>query len=102
VVVAETTLMKLPDLFKEYGDEFLEFDRVVNKRSMRRDLHVFIILDELFPGNDRIVSAAEHDEIFLCVTPDELAAVATKEQVLELIRAGLRYDRSTDSLAMFA
>ncbi len=48
-----------------------------------------------------MVSAAEHDEILLDVDLEELAKVATEEQIVELIRCGVRYDSSTDSLAMF-
>jgi hypothetical protein len=81
-------------------DEFLKFDRVENKRSKRPDLHAFMLLDELFPDDSDIVAAAAHDEIFLAPNPEELARVATKEQIVELIRCGVRL--SDDSLAMFA
>lgn len=82
------------------SDEFLKFDRVENKRSKRPDLHAFLLLDELLPDDRDIVAAAEHDEIFLAPSPEDLARVATKEQIVELIRCGVRM--SEDSLAMFA
>lgn len=88
----------------KYEDDFLKFERVENKTSKRADLHAFMLLDRLFPrpeGRGDIVSAAEHDEIFLGVDPDELDEVATEDQMLELIRCGVRCDSSTDSLAMF-
>lgn len=89
--------------YEKYGDEFLEFKRVKNKRSKRADLHAFLLLDELCPsikGLD-IVRGAEHDEIWLEVDPKKLAKVATEQQIIELIRCGVRYDEDTDSLAMF-
>lgn len=87
--------------YDKYKDELLEFRRVQNKTSKRADLHAFNLLDKLVPGTGDIVSAAEHDEIWLSVDPMELAASATEEQIIELIRCGVRYDKSTDSLAMF-
>ena len=87
--------------YEKYIGEFLKFAKVENKTSNRADLHAFNLLDKLVPGTCDIVSAAEHDEIWLAVSPDELAKVATEEQIIELIRCGVRYDRDTDCLAMF-
>lgn len=83
------------------GDEFLKFERVQNKLSSRPDIHAFLLLDRLVPSNHDIVSCAAHDEIWLSVTPEELEKVATEEQIVELIRCGVRLDGSTESLAMF-
>jgi len=83
------------------GDEFLKFDRVQNKMANRPDIHAFMLLDKLVPGTSDMVSAAEHDEIWLTVSPEELEKAATEEQIVELIRCGVRLDSSTDSLAMF-
>ena len=95
--------MNYQEAYEKYGDEeFLTFDkRVVNKLSTRADLHAFILLDKLVPGNMDMVCNAEHDEIFIDIDPEELSKVATEEQMIELIRCGLRYDSQTDSLAMF-
>ncbi len=82
------------------GEEYIKFERVSNKRSSRPDLHAFLLLDELIPGDRDMVCAAEHDEIYLDVDLDELAAVITKEQAIELVRCGVR--ESNDGLAMFA
>ncbi len=87
--------------YNKYSDEYLEFDRVQHKTSNRADLHAFNLLDRLIPGDGDIVSAAEHDEIWLDVSPEELSKVATEEVIIELIRCGIRYDSHTDSLAMF-
>jgi hypothetical protein len=87
--------------YNKYQDEFLKFDRVQNKASNRADLHAFILLDKLVPGKRDIVCSAEHDEIWLDVSPEDLSKVATEEQIIELIRCGVRYDKGTDSLALF-
>jgi len=93
--------MNLQEIWDKYGDEFMEFDRVQNKLSNRPDIHAFLLLDKLVPGDRDMVSAAEHDEICLDIEPEELAKVATEEQIVELIRCGVRLDSRTDSLTMF-
>lgn len=89
------------EIFQEFEDEFIRFDRVENKLSSRPDIHAFILLNQLVPGNRNMVGCAEHDEIWLDIDVDKLKAVATKEQLRELHRCGVRYDRSVESLAMF-
>jgi hypothetical protein len=88
-------------LYAKHQDaEFLNFEKVENPRSKRPDIHAFLLLDELVPGDSDMVAAAEHDEIYLQVSPEALEH-ATEAQIIELIRCGVRYDSSTDSLAMF-
>jgi hypothetical protein len=48
-----------------------------------------------------MVSAAEHDEIWLDVDCEELAKVITEDQVLELTRCGVHYDSGYDALKLF-
>ncbi len=72
------------------GDEFLKFEKVANKRSQRPDLHAFLLLDELFPGNRSLVVSASHDEIFLDVN-DAQVETLTDEQILELSWCGVRH-----------
>ena len=93
----------LRKLFETYGetDESHKFERVAVKFSKRDDLHAFMLLDKIMPDGHTIVSAASHDEIFLDFKMDELAAVITQEQVLELVRCGVSYDSHHDCLYMF-
>jgi len=92
--------MDAQEKFEKFDDDFCKFDRVENKTSKRPDLHAFMLLDRLFPGDYDIVSAASHDEIWLDVDSDQIENL-TEEQVLELTRCGVRYDSSTDCLGMF-
>lgn len=89
-------------LFDQFEDDYIQFEKVERKLSNRPDLHAFLLLDSLFPGDRDIVSAAEHDEIYLDIDAEELAKKATPEQIQELVRCGVRYDSDTGSLAMFA
>lgn len=98
---------KLVDKFvafkDDHEDEFLADEDIKPERRLhaRPDINAFLLLDKLFPGDRDMVSAAEHDEIFLDVEPWELMKVASEEDLLDLIRCGVFYDSDHDSLAMF-
>ncbi len=89
-------------LFEKHEDEFLQWERIVPPLTTRRDLHAFLLLDRLVSNVGRdMVSAAEHDQIWLDVSPEDLAAVVTEEQVIELRRCGVIYDTDIGSLSLF-
>ncbi len=94
-------LIEFQELMKRHHDEFLKFDRVNPKRSNRTDLHAFLLLDQLVPNTGDMISAAEHDEFFLEVNMKKLAEVITEDQIIELIRCGVRITEY-DCLGMFA
>lgn len=96
-------MMDLEAIFEKYTDtDFLEFGRVHNPPNSRPDLCAFLVLDRLVPRPGRdMVTSAEHDVIWLGVEPDKLAEVATEEDILTLVRCGVRYDSSVESLTMF-
>lgn len=94
-------MLDLAELFDKYDSDYLKFDRVENKLHHRSDICAFLLLDKLLPNKNDMVSAAEHDEIFLDADLEELAKVATEDDILMLIRCGVHYDSETDSLAMF-
>lgn len=90
----------MSDIFEEFESEFLKFERIEVKLNSRPDLHAFILLNRIIPGTTDMVSAADHDQIYLAVDPDALAAVATKDELRDLCRCGVIHDSSVDSLAM--
>jgi hypothetical protein len=100
-VVGQVEGDTMTDMFAEFDDEFLKFDRVKEKFSLRPDLHAFILLDKLLPGAHDMVAAAEHDEIYLYPDPEELLKVATKDQLRDLHRCGVRANEN-GYLCMFA
>lgn len=89
------------ELFEKHHEEFLKFSRVKNKLSNRPDLHAFLLLDKLIPGDGDMVGSAEHDEILLSINGEELVQKATEEQIVDLIRCGVRWCSEYDTLAMF-
>lgn len=94
-------MLDLKELFEKHNREFIKFERVENKLNQRADIHAFLLLDQLVPGSKDIVASAEHDKIWLAVEPDEIAEVATEEQIIDLIRCGVMYCRDYDSFCMF-
>jgi hypothetical protein len=93
--------MTLHEMFAQFEDDRTRFEAVENKLSNRPDLHAFILLNQLQPKDCDMVSAAEHDQIFLDVDCDELAKVITLDQVHDLTRCGVWYDEGLDCLTMF-
>ena len=94
--------MDLKKRFEDVSGEYLKFDKVENKKSKRPDLHAFLLLEELFPGeSDRcIVCSAGHDEIWLDVEASHVASL-TDSQIVELTRCGVIFAQEDNSLCMF-
>jgi hypothetical protein len=92
-------MIDLEKTFNSFDNDFLEFELVENKLHPRADLCAFLLLDKLIPGTADMVSAGEHDEIWLDTDCDKLAEIATEADILTLVRCGVRY--GDGSLAMF-
>ena len=92
-------MINLEELFEKHKDEYLQFDRIEKKFHRRMDIHAFILLDRLVPNVRDMVDGAEHDKIYLDVNPEDIVEVVTEEQVIELIRCGVRLD--DDQFTMF-
>jgi hypothetical protein len=89
---------QLEYILEHSHDDYLEFDRIELKFSMRPDLHAFILLDSLVPGKQDIISAAEHDQYWLDIDLDQLASVISERDVIDLVRCGVRLDEEALSL----
>lgn len=85
----------------ENFDDFGDFDKVTKKRSPYKDLHAFMLLAELMPGEWNIVGSAEHDKIYLSLNVVDLAPFLTPELVYELMHCGIMYDSDAEALAMY-
>lgn len=92
------------DLFEKHEDEHLEFEKIKQPKSKRPDLHAFLLLDELCPGDTDIVirSAADsYYEFGLNIDITMFSAKITEEHIIELTRCGVMYDETRDVLTMF-
>lgn len=87
-------MREISDWFEEFEDDFLKFDEIPEDQrpSNRPDLCAFLLLDKLCPSDIKMdmVSAAEHDEIYLAVSIEDLVDKVTKEDILYLVRCGVR------------
>jgi hypothetical protein len=95
------TVDEMLEFEETHDDEFLKFERIPTERKLnnRPDLNAFILLDKLVPGNGDIVVCSEHDEIFLGTDLESLAQTVTEENIIDLIRCGVRF--TSDGLCMF-
>jgi hypothetical protein len=84
-------MLNIEELLEKHEEEYLKFDKVKEKKTNRPDLQALLILDSIIPSNRDIISASEHDEFFLDIDLEVLAAKATEEQIIDLIRCGVRY-----------
>lgn len=94
--------LSLDERFDAFEAVYLKFEGVAHPRSRRPDLHAFLLLEELQPGqNERdMISGAGHDVIYLDIEVDALNTVISDAQIEELVRCGVRC--SDDGLEMFA
>lgn len=81
--------MTIYERFEQFKDDFLKFEDVAVKQSDRPDLNAFLMLSHLVPGAGDIISGAEHDEIYLSVSLEDLDKAASDEQIHDLIRCGV-------------
>lgn len=90
-------------LFEAVNDEFQKFDRIaeVERPCGSPDVCAFLFLDRKFPSDRKIdmVSAVEHDQIWLRIEGDQLASL-TENDVLYLVRCGVCHDDQYDGLYM--
>jgi hypothetical protein len=94
-------MIEIGEEYAKYEEETPKFEDIEPKLSSRPDLHAFILLNQLLPGTSDMVSAAEHDQIWLDVDLDELSKVATPDHIKQLAACHVWYDGEYDALYMF-
>lgn len=101
-------MLDLKEVFDKHEDEFLKFERVESPRHQRADLCAFLMLHDLAPREPTkkgyvrdMIACAEHDEIWIDSDVAVLAANATEDDIVTLIRCGVRFDADVESLAMY-
>lgn len=96
------TLEQMIILFEQFGDDVASYvepeDRELHPKE---DLNAFLLLAKLVPDDNNLIVAAEHDVIHFTTDVEDLARVATEEDIKNLVRDGVFYDTDTDSLSMF-
>jgi hypothetical protein len=100
----EEELSEIAQRWERVNDDFLLFDRVPESDRLfsSPDLCAWALLDKKFPAERQqdMVSAAEHDEIWLRIMPEQITQL-TDNEILYLTRCGVRYDDDTETLCMY-
>lgn len=94
-------MLDIKETFGKFSDEYLEFEKIENPMHHRKDVCAFLLMDKLIPSNKTILSAAWHDEVAFSIDIDELSKVATEEDILTLVRCGVRYSKEYECLTYF-
>ncbi len=71
-------MVNIKESFEKFDDDYIDFAKVEDKLHPRPDMCAFLLLDKLYPGVSDMVSAAEHDKIWLDVDCEKLSEAATE------------------------
>lgn len=89
----------LKEFFDANFDEYLHFERVENKTTNRPDMEAFLMLDKQYNSNIGIIGSAIYEEVCLNVDIDKIDL--TEDDVIKLLRCGIRFNSDYDCLSMF-
>lgn len=95
---------KFIELFEKNGDEYLRFEEITDAPFQSPDICAFIKLYSFMHDEEKvrdIVRSAEHDEIYLCGLDDLDLTNVTENDIIYLIKCGVRYNDDYDSFCMF-
>lgn len=85
-------MINVTDLFDKFGKmpaKDRQFENLKNPLHKRPDICAFLLLDKLVSGTKDMVAAASHDQIWLEITGDELAEVASEDDIYMLVCCGV-------------
>lgn len=92
--------MTIEELFEKHQDEFLQYERDSSLKCEPRDITLFNMLSDLAAGGG-LIAGALHEEIFFSVDLNDFVRFFSEEEVVRMIRCGLRYDSERECLCMF-
>ena len=99
--------MNLKQFMAQNSNEFGKFERIKNPPSTHRDLHAMHILSQFMTKHGISVinctgPSNETDTGLIVFEPSirDVEAMATEEQVIDLVRCGVRYNHEYDALVM--
>ena len=95
-------MINLSEAFEKFKDEYIKFEKVKDPIYPRPDICAFLILDKLVPAKNRnMVGSIGYDDIWLDVDCEELAKVASEQDIETLVRCGIGYDDDYGALYMW-
>lgn len=98
----KNTFIELFD--KNHHEEYLRFEEIDNPPFESKDLCGFHKLYQFLKQDEKhkdIVRDSRHDEIYLCGLDDLDLNNMTENDIIYLIRCGVRYDEEYDCFCMF-
>lgn len=97
--------MNIEQRFEQYEDEYLNYRVDPNLLYKRHDVIVINVIDNLIPAQNEcspdLIVSASRDEIFFGIDAEKFSDIVTDDQLILLIRCGLRYDGGRGCLCMF-
>lgn len=92
--------MDVKELFDKYEDEYLNY-RV--DPALEGKVHDFIVFEALVPFVERgdLVGNYGYEEIYLNVDVEKVLSKLTEDEIVRLIRCGLRYSEDRECFVMF-
>jgi len=84
------------------SEEYANFNMIKNKPNESADLSAFITLHKFVKNKEAdIINSAEHDEIYLMGIEDLNLEKITENDIITLIRCGVRLDKEMEYFCMF-
>lgn len=85
----------------QHSPELLGFEKIVRKFSSDCQVHAITLLDRLTGGGQNLVYKANNNVLYFSTDVSILSALISDEQLLELCRCNVFFDRRKLSLYMF-
>ena len=97
-------IQELKKLFKKHSEnEYIEFEKVENKKSKFADIHGLLLLEEKFPPNEishGILDNFDYETATINIEIEEDNIPLTENDIIELLRCGIDYDEDLECLTM--
>lgn len=89
-------------MFEEHAEEHGRFERIVFPVSQCPDICAMFLLEDICNHRvGKMISGTAHDVVYFGVDPDEVTGRITEDQVIYLLRCGVRFDKTENSFFMF-
>ena len=84
----------------DFGAEIDAWYKAPDRMTYRHDLAAMLLLDEILPGNEMLLSDANHGTVWLSINLDALAEIIDEDDIRELVVLGVVYDETSDQFVM--
>lgn len=90
------------EIWNLHDNEYLKFKEIKNPPCESSDLSAFMLIHKFMIDKEAdIIISSEHDEIYLSSIDTLNLEIIKEEDIINLIRCGVRYDQNYECLSMF-